>query len=58
MGLWIMIREVEGTIQVIQIVAIGKQDKETIYTMAEERLSWLKEEMVSSTNKSPAYRHF
>ena len=39
MGLRIIFREVEGTIQVIQIVAIGKRDKEKIYKMAEERLS-------------------
>ena len=39
MGLRIIFREVEGTIQVIQIVAIGKRDKEKIYQMAEERLS-------------------
>ncbi|WP_404337987.1 type II toxin-antitoxin system RelE/ParE family toxin [Planococcus rifietoensis] len=38
MGLRIIFREAEGTIQVIQIVAIGKRDKEKIYTMAEERL--------------------
>ena len=38
-GLRIIFREVEGTIQVIQIVAIGKRDKEKIYKMAEERLS-------------------
>ncbi|PKH09729.1 type II toxin-antitoxin system RelE/ParE family toxin [Planomicrobium sp. MB-3u-38] len=39
MGLRIIFREAEGTIQVIQIVAIGKRDKEKIYKMAEERLS-------------------
>ena len=39
MGLRIIFREVEGIIQVIQIVAIGKRDKEKIYKMAEERLS-------------------
>ncbi|ANU27078.1 addiction module toxin RelE [Planococcus versutus] len=39
MGLRIIFREAVGTIQVIQIVAIGKRDKEKIYKMAEERLS-------------------
>lgn len=39
MGLWIISREAEGTIQVIQIVATGKRDKEKIYKIAEERLS-------------------
>lgn len=39
MGLRIIFREAEGTIQVIQIVAIGKRDKEKIYKMAEDRLS-------------------
>lgn len=39
MGLRIIFREAEGTIQVIQIVAIEKRDKEKIYKMAEERLS-------------------
>lgn len=38
MGLRIIFREAEGSIQVIQIVAIGKRDKEKIYKMAEERL--------------------
>lgn len=39
MGLRIIFREAERTIQVIQVVAIGKRDKEKIYKMAEERLS-------------------
>ncbi|WP_281862891.1 type II toxin-antitoxin system RelE family toxin [Planomicrobium okeanokoites] len=39
MGLRIIFREAERTIQVIQIVAIGKRDREKIYKMAEERLS-------------------
>ncbi|PSL40923.1 mRNA interferase RelE/StbE [Planomicrobium soli] len=39
MGLRVIFREAEGTIQVIQIVAIGKREKEKIYKMAEERLS-------------------
>ncbi|AQQ55404.1 type II toxin-antitoxin system RelE family toxin [Planococcus lenghuensis] len=39
MGLRIIFREAEETIQVIQIVAIGKRDKEKIYKMAEDRLS-------------------
>ncbi|WP_142829744.1 type II toxin-antitoxin system RelE family toxin [Planococcus soli] len=39
MGIRIIFREAEGTIQVIQIVAIGKRDKEKNYKMAEERLS-------------------
>ncbi|ANU10903.1 addiction module toxin RelE [Planococcus antarcticus DSM 14505] len=38
MGLRIIFREAQGTIEVIQIVAIGKRDKEKIYKMAEERL--------------------
>lgn len=39
MGLRIIFREVKGTIQVIQIVAICKRDKEKIYKTAEDRLS-------------------
>ncbi|RNF39368.1 type II toxin-antitoxin system RelE family toxin [Planococcus salinus] len=39
MGLRIIFREVQGSIQVIQIVAIGKRDKEKIYKTAEDRLS-------------------
>ncbi|TWT07959.1 addiction module toxin RelE [Planococcus sp. CPCC 101016] len=39
MGLRIIFRKVEGTIQVIQIVAIGKRDKEKIYQMAEDLIS-------------------
>ena len=39
MGLRIIFRNVEGTIQVIQIVAIGRRDKEKIYKTAEDRLS-------------------
>lgn len=35
MGLRIIFREAEGTIQVIQIVAIGKRAKEKNYKMAE-----------------------
>ena len=39
MGLRIIFREVQERIEVIQIVAIGKRDKEKIYKMAEDRLS-------------------
>ncbi|WP_282020495.1 addiction module toxin RelE [Planomicrobium okeanokoites] len=39
MGLRIFFRKAVGTDQVIQIVAIGKSNKETIYKMAEDRLS-------------------
>ena len=39
MGLRTIFREIEGTIQVIQIVAIGKRNKEKICKLAEERLS-------------------
>ncbi|MDO3409096.1 addiction module toxin RelE [Saccharibacillus sp. CPCC 101409] len=38
MGLRIIFREVEGTIQLIQIVVIGKRDKKKVYKTAEERL--------------------
>lgn len=39
MSLRIIFREAKGSIQVIQIVAIRKRDKEKIYKMAEKRLS-------------------
>ncbi|MBT2583225.1 addiction module toxin RelE [Planococcus sp. ISL-109] len=39
MGLRIIFREAQGNIEVIQIVAIRKRDKEKIYNTAEERLS-------------------
>ena len=38
MGLRIIFREAEGIIEVIQIVAISKRDKEKIYKAAEDRL--------------------
>ncbi|WP_426273560.1 type II toxin-antitoxin system RelE family toxin [Exiguobacterium sp. R-17] len=38
MGLRVVFREVEGKLQIIQIVAIGKRDKDEIYKMAEQRL--------------------
>ncbi len=38
MGLRVVFREVEGKLQIIQIVAIGKRDKDEIYKIAEKRL--------------------
>ncbi|WP_373954948.1 hypothetical protein QNN95_16100 (plasmid) [Exiguobacterium acetylicum] len=38
MGLRVIFREIEGKLQIIQIVAIGKRDKDEIYKMAEQRL--------------------
>lgn len=39
MGLRIIFKEADGAIEVIQIVATGKRDKDKIYKMAEDRLS-------------------
>lgn len=39
MGIRIIFRETEGTIKVIQIVAIEKRDKDRLYKLAEGRLS-------------------
>lgn len=39
MGLRIIFREVEDTIHLIQIAALGKRDKEKINKLAEERPS-------------------
>lgn len=38
MGLRVVFREVDGKLQSIQIVAIGKRDKDEIYKTAEKRL--------------------
>ena len=38
MGLRIVFREREGSIQIIQVVAIGKRDRGTVYKTAEDRL--------------------
>lgn len=38
MGLRIIFREINGTFQVIQIVVIGKRDKDKVYKTAEKRL--------------------
>lgn len=38
MGLRIVFREIAGHLRIIQIVAVGKRDKQKIYKMAEERL--------------------
>ena len=39
MGLRIVFREANGNVEVIQIVAIGKREKETVYKAAEKRIS-------------------
>lgn len=39
MGLRIIFREVQGKVEVIQIVVIGKRDKNAVYKIAENRLN-------------------
>lgn len=39
MGLRIIFREVQGKFEVIQIVVIGKRDKNAVYKIAENRLN-------------------
>lgn len=39
MGLRVIFREVQGKFEVIQVVVIGKRDKETIYKIAEDRIN-------------------
>ena len=38
MGLRIVFREIDGKVEVIQIVAIGKRDKKEVYKAAEDRM--------------------
>ena len=38
MGLRVIFREVQGKFEVIQVVIIGKRDKETVYKIAENRI--------------------
>lgn len=38
MGLRVIFREVQGKFEVIQVVVIGKRDKETVYKIAENRI--------------------
>ncbi|MFL2106610.1 type II toxin-antitoxin system RelE family toxin [Desemzia sp. FAM 23991] len=39
MGLRVIFREVHGKFEVIQVVVIGKRDKETVYKIAENRIN-------------------
>lgn len=39
MGLRVIFREVQGKVEVVQIVVIGKRDNETVYKVAENRLN-------------------
>ena len=39
MGLRVIFREVQGKFEVIQVVVIGKRDKETVYKIAENRIN-------------------
>ena len=39
MGLRVIFREVHGKLEVIQVVVIGKRDKETVYKIAENRIN-------------------
>ena len=39
MGLRVIFREVQGKVEVVQIVVIGKRDNETVYKIAENRLN-------------------
>lgn len=45
MELRVIFREVQGKLEVIQVVVIGKRDKETVYKIAENRMN--------SLNQSP-----
>ena len=38
MGLRVIFRDVQGKFEVIQVVVIGKRDKETVYKIAENRI--------------------
>ncbi|QQP70155.1 addiction module toxin RelE [Carnobacterium sp. CS13] len=38
MGLRVIFREVQGKVEVIQVVVIGKRDNEEVYTIAENRI--------------------
>ena len=38
MGLRVIFREVQGKFEVIQVVVIGKRDKDTVYKIAENRI--------------------
>lgn len=38
MGLRVIFREAQGKFEVIQVVVIGKRDKETVYKIAENRI--------------------
>jgi len=38
MGLRVVFREIDGKLQIIQIVAMGKRDKDEMYKTAEQRL--------------------
>lgn len=38
MGLRVIFREAQGKVEVIQIVVIGKRDKETVYKIAENQI--------------------
>lgn len=39
MGLRVIFREIQGKFEVIQVVVIGKRDKETVYKIAENRIN-------------------
>ncbi|WP_225743236.1 type II toxin-antitoxin system RelE/ParE family toxin [Marinilactibacillus sp. Marseille-P9653] len=39
MGLRVIFREVQGKLEVIQVVVIGKRDKKTVYKIAENRIN-------------------
>ena len=39
MGLRVIFRKVQGKFEVIQVVVIGKRDKETSYKIAENRIN-------------------
>ena len=39
MGFRVIFREVQGKFEVIQVVVIGKRDKETVYKIAENRIN-------------------
>lgn len=39
MGLRVIFRKVQGKVEVIQVVVIGKRDTETVYKIAENRIN-------------------
>ncbi|WP_301425919.1 hypothetical protein [Carnobacterium sp.] len=39
MELRVIFREIQGKFEVIQVVVIGKRDKETVYKIAENRIN-------------------